>query len=170
MKINNPPLTPASRPLSQLPLYPENKSKSSAQPLESQSNNLEESLRNARHTVAENLSFVGDAFQVSRGYYEHGIGKSKELYEKLTDEKEQTAKIVAIGTGGLLGMALSMRKGLFKKVLYTSVFAGSVGAFCYPKVAKEYVDIACYITKNKIPPVVKDYTGIDLNEQAKVGL
>lgn len=102
---------------------------------------------------------------MSRGYYDHGVGKSKQLYEKLTDEKEQTTKIVAIASGGLLGMALSIRKGLFKKVIYTSVFTGSVAAFCYPKVAKEYFDIGSYIAKNKIPPVVKDYTGIDLNEQ-----
>lgn len=117
----------------------------------------------------ENLSFLGDAFQVSRGYYEHGIGKSKQLYEKLTDEKEQTTKIVAIASGAVIGMALSRRKGLFKKGLYIGVLGGSVAAFCYPKAAKEYFDIACYITKNKIPPVVKDYTGIDLNEQVKVG-
>lgn len=115
----------------------------------------------------ENLSFLGDAFQVSKGYYHHGVGKSKQLYENLTDEKEQTTKIIAIASGGLLGMTISLRKGLFKKLLYTGLFSGSVAAFCYPKVAKEYADIVCYITKNKIPPVVKEYTGIDLNEQAK---
>lgn len=115
----------------------------------------------------ENLSFLGDAFEVSKGYYHHGVGKSKQLYESLTDEKEQTTKIIAIASGGLLGMTLSLRKGLFKKLLYTSLFSGSVAAFCYPKYAKEYADIVSYIAKNKVPPVVKEYTGVDLNEQVK---
>lgn len=154
--------------IEQLPLYPEKREKPSHELRADESTNqLEDNIRLARHTIADNLSFLVDAYQVSSGYYHHGIGKSKQLYESLTDEKEQTTKILAIASGGLLGLTLSLRKGIFKKLLYTSIFSGSVAAFCYPSKAKEYSDIACYITKNKIPPAVKEYTGVDLTEQFK---
>lgn len=153
---------------------------------------FEDQIGSFRRTISDNLSFLGDAFQVGRGYIEHGIDKSKVLYDSLTDEKEQTNKVIAVSSAGLVGLLASYRKGIFKKLIYTSLFSGTVAgkmlkllnfsirtlirtyvilffllAICYPQKAKEYRDVAFYISKNKIPPLVKDYTGIDLNEQFK---
>lgn len=153
--------------INQLPLYPERREKPDVVKKLEEQRDFEESIRSVRHRITERLSFLGDAFQVSRGYYEHGIGKSKQLYDNLIDEKEQTTKIVAITTGGLLGLGLSFRKGLFKKLIYTTTFSAAVASICYPKLAKEYAEIAGYITKNKVHPIFKEYTGVDLNEKFK---
>lgn len=135
-------------------MYPEKRSKNALNTTEKDLP-LQGSIREIRHSLVNNLSFLGDAYEVSRGYYHHGLGKSKQLYDNLTDEKEQTTKIIAIASGGLFGLMFSFRKSIFKKILHVSFFTGAIAAFCYPNKAKEYSNIAIYITKNKIPPVVK---------------
>lgn len=128
---------------------------------------MEERIRDARRAITSNLSFLDDAFQVSRGYYHHGVGKSKEVYASLIDEKEQTSKVIAIACSGLIGLTVARRKGVFKKLFYTSAFGTAMASFCYPNKAKEYTDIVCFITKNKMAPLVKDYTGVDVAAQFK---
>lgn len=56
-------------------------------------------------------------------------------------------------------MLLASRRGIFKKLLYTSLGVGAGASLCYPNEARETVDVGLYIAKNKGPQLFKSYTG-----------
>ena len=43
----------------------------------------------------------------------------------------------AVGIGGLSGLVLGLRGGMFKRLLYTTTGAGIIGCICFPKEAKQ---------------------------------
>lgn len=51
-------------------------------------------------------------------------------------------RVGAIAIGGAAGMIFGIRGGFFKKLIYTSIGAGSVAAVCYPKEAKIHTEKA----------------------------
>lgn len=43
----------------------------------------------------------------------------------------------AIGLGGLTGFIYSLRKGTYRRMLYTTLGAGTMAALCYPREAQD---------------------------------
>lgn len=70
------------------------------------------------------------------------IAHSQQLIEYLREDSNVMPRLGAIGIGGLAGLIFGLRGGKFKRLVYTSVGALSVGAICYPKQAGESVSIA----------------------------
>ena len=56
----------------------------------------------------------------------------------LREEENTIHRYGAIGIGGLAGLVLALRRGKFKKLLYTTAGATAMAALCYPKEAKQY--------------------------------
>ncbi len=83
----------------------------------------------------------------------------KATYEYISSEANTVPKAVAITTGGLLGLLLASRKGVFKKITYTSVGLTAAAAACHPKQTIELTQLGIYILKTKGPEIVKEYTG-----------
>lgn len=59
----------------------------------------------------------------------------------LRQENSTAPKVGAIAIGGLTGLILSLRKGYFKRTLYTLAGASAMTAICYPKQTNEYTQI-----------------------------
>lgn len=55
----------------------------------------------------------------------------------LREEENSLPRVGAVVIGALTGLIFSLRGGKFKRLVYTTTGALSVGAFCYPKEAKE---------------------------------
>ena len=73
-------------------------------------------------------------------------------------------KAAAITGGGLLGLLLASRRGFFKKILYTSAGLTAASAVCYPQETKELAQIGFFIVSTKGPEIIKEYTGISINQ------
>lgn len=56
----------------------------------------------------------------------------------LQAEENLIPRVGAIALGGLTGLIFALRKGMFKKMFYTSIGAGTMAALCYPAEAKLY--------------------------------
>lgn len=80
-------------------------------------------------------------------------------YDYIIDEANTVPKAIAITSGGLIGIVLSSRKGVFKKITYTGLGMLTAAAACYPKEAKEIGQLSFYIIKTYGPHLVKEYTG-----------
>lgn len=103
--------------------------------------------------LEQQISKVRKSLQGVVGEYQHltdtvvskidtGMEHSRFLVDYLRDEMNVLPRVGAIGIGGLTGLMLSIRGGTFKRLVYTSTFAGAVGAACYPKKAEEGFNMA----------------------------
>uniref|UniRef100_A0A170ZIY9 MICOS complex subunit n=1 Tax=Triatoma infestans TaxID=30076 RepID=A0A170ZIY9_TRIIF len=75
---------------------------------------------------------------------------SKEGLDYLREESNVVPRMGAIAVGGLSGYILALRRGFFRKLLYTSIGAGGMAALCYPREAKEYSHEAVQLMKRYI--------------------
>lgn len=72
----------------------------------------------------------------------HGFGVITSLsvvvvIDYLQDESNLMPRVGAVGIGGLSGLVLGLRGGIFKRLVYTSAGASIVGAVCFPRETKE---------------------------------
>lgn len=73
-----------------------------------------------------------------------------EYLKYLREESNVAPRIGAIAVGGLSGYILALRRGIFRKLIYTSIGAGGMAALCYPREAKEYSHEALQLLKRYI--------------------
>ncbi|XP_074599609.1 MICOS complex subunit 26/27 [Brevipalpus obovatus] len=123
---------------------------------------IENTVFQARTTVQDNLKFMDGFYTRSKQIFETAKAHSMSTIDYIGDEENLLPKIGVITGGGLLGLLLSARRGIFKKMLYTSAGIGIMSGVCYPKQSSEMLDVAGYIVKNKAPTLVKEYTNIDI--------
>lgn len=64
------------------------------------------------------------------------------LLDYLREESNVMPRMGAIGIGGLTGLILGLRGRTFKRLVYSSTGALTMGAICYPKKAEEGFDMA----------------------------
>lgn len=62
------------------------------------------------------------------------------ISDYLQDQANLMPRIGAVGVGGLSGLILSLRGGIFKRLMYTTTGAAIVGCVCFPKETKETVN------------------------------
>lgn len=122
----------------------------------------EDAVFQARLKISHNLKFMDGFFTRTKQIYETGKAHTKSTIDYIADEDNLLPKIGVITGGGILGLLLSARRGIFKKMLYTSAGIGIMSGVCYPKQSSEMFDVAGYIVKNKAPTLVKEYTNIDI--------
>lgn len=88
---------------------------------------------------------------------------SRTTYDRISDDGNSLEKGVAITAGGMVGLLLSARKGIFKKLIYSTAGVGVMVAACYPKQTTELAELSSFIARKKGPELVKEYTGYDLS-------
>ncbi|KAK9504109.1 hypothetical protein O3M35_010521 [Rhynocoris fuscipes] len=64
--------------------------------------------------------------------------QSEDVVSFLREESNFAPRMGAIAVGGLTGYILALRRGIFRKLIYTTVGSTSIAALCYPKEAKAY--------------------------------
>ncbi|XP_015906961.1 MICOS complex subunit MIC27 [Parasteatoda tepidariorum] len=93
--------------------------------------------------------------------YETGIAHSQSSYDYLTSEENKTTRILAICSGGLLGLLLARKRGIFKKIIYTSTGTGLVFSAFYPSLAMDYASTGWEHTKTYTFDALEKYGGYD---------
>lgn len=99
---------------------------------------LEETITCAR----KELWLLMDQAKVIKGEVAEGlsyaINSANDGLQFLRKEENFVPRMGAIGVGGLAGFIYSLRKGRFRRMLYTTLGAGAMAALCYPREAQEY--------------------------------
>lgn len=99
---------------------------------------VEEHIRKVRVQLQELRHMTdGVSQQVSAA-----VDNFKYIIDYLQDQANFLPRVGAVGIGGLSGLILGLRGGIFKKLLYTTTGAGAVGVVCFPKEAKEAYSMA----------------------------
>ncbi|XP_046668968.1 MICOS complex subunit MIC27-like isoform X3 [Homalodisca vitripennis] len=92
--------------------------------------------------VREGVWAVSDQFnQVSSQFnniVETGKAHTSSTIQILREEDNYPQRYGAIAAGGLLGYVIAIRRGWFRRIIYTGTGATAVAAICYPEEAKEY--------------------------------
>ncbi|XP_073985180.1 MICOS complex subunit 26/27 isoform X3 [Rhodnius prolixus] len=98
--------------------------------------------------------YVMDQARIVKQQIEDGLedlkSSSEEYLKYLREESNVAPRIGAIAVGGLSGYILALRRGIFRKLIYTSIGAGGMAALCYPREAKEYSHEALQLLKRYI--------------------
>jgi hypothetical protein len=128
---------------------------------------LEEQIRSARLQASEQLSFVGEWAGVATQTAGNTIEQAKSTYQLLLDEKNTVGKAAFVTAGGLVGLTLALRRGVFRKLIYGTVGVASTAAICYPQKAHETAQVGFYIAINKLNPIIREQTGIDVQQKVQ---
>ncbi|XP_067217349.1 MICOS complex subunit MIC27-like isoform X2 [Linepithema humile] len=108
--------------------------------------------------LEQNISKIRKSVQAIVSEYQHytgvvsdtidtGFEHSRTLVDYLREESNVMPRMGAIAIGGLAGLVLGLRGRTFKRVVYTTTGAATVGALCYPKKAEEGIDVAKHYIK-----------------------
>lgn len=125
-------------------------------------------VENAVHYVRTSLSpyysAVESASERVGHIYTTAVEHSKSSYEYVTREENMVARAMAISLGGLTGIILGARGGMFKKLIYGTVGATAAAAACYPKEAKQFSQDYLVVARDEVAAAVKQATGHDLKD------
>jgi len=128
---------------------------------------LEGLIYSSRQFVLSNLPFLQGLGQRTRSFVETGFSHTQSAYDYLKEEDKMLPKVLAVTSGGFLGLILASRKGFFKKTLYTGAGLGAFAAVLFPQQTQETVQLGAYIAKNKAPEALKEFLGIDISSWTK---
>lgn len=101
-------------------------------------------------TLRRYLAPVGVAYYRSKDILLTGYAHSQSAIHSLGENQNSLVNALVISGSGLFGLALARRKGLFKKLLYGSVFFTGAMAACYREEAQKQAQLASYIIRNKL--------------------
>ncbi|XP_055926208.1 uncharacterized protein LOC129958064 isoform X1 [Argiope bruennichi] len=93
--------------------------------------------------------------------YETGVAHSKGTYDYIISEENKIPRILAIFSGGLLGIIFARKGGYFKKTLYFTVGSGLVCTAFYPAESKDYFVNGFEFTKHHTFNALEKYAGYD---------
>lgn len=71
-------------------------------------------------------------------YYETAKAHTQSTIDYLNEPQNVLPRSGAIAVGGLSGFIFAARGGFIKKVLYTTIGAGTVASLCYPRQAEVF--------------------------------
>jgi len=123
-------------------------------------------IREALWSVNKQVQDVSDAVN---HVIETGKAHTSSAIETLRDPENLGPRVAAISAGGLVGYIIAIRRGWFRRLIYTGTGAGVVAAVVYPEEAKEYSSEGFRIAKKYIVVayhfingVLRDYAGVQL--------
>ncbi|EDW66872.2 MICOS complex subunit MIC27 [Drosophila virilis] len=105
---------------------------------------LENSVRYVRLEMQNGYKAVGERTAVVSEYYNTAKNHTQRSIDFLNEPQNSMHRSGAIVMGGLAGFIFAARGGFFKKVVYTTIGAGTVASLCYPRQAEENVRIVLY--------------------------
>ncbi|XP_031367967.1 uncharacterized protein LOC102675653 isoform X2 [Apis dorsata] len=121
---------------SELPIYSIDDGYTKQMPCIQYPSIVEDNIRKIRQTVGE-IKLTID--KISRDI-SSSLESLKFISDYLQDQANLMPRIGAVGVGGLSGLILSLRGGIFKRLIYTTTGAAIVGCVCFPKETKETVN------------------------------
>ena len=120
---------------------------------------LELAVRSIRTTVQPYLSPVFSAYHKTSDVLSIGVAHSQSAIENLRQNQNTITNALVISGAGFLGLAMARRRGIIKKILFSSTLAGMAAGVCYPKETKETLCIAWLMAKNNLPSLVQQQYG-----------
>ncbi|KAL1417113.1 hypothetical protein MTO96_027166 [Rhipicephalus appendiculatus] len=108
---------------SELPLYSCPSQNVEYELVEEPPSQVENAVRYVRTSVSPYYSAVESFGERAGEIYTTAIEHSKSSYEYVTREENMVARAMAISLGGLTGIILGARGGIFKKLIYGSAAA-----------------------------------------------
>ena len=116
---------------------------------------LETKVASVRQALQPYVSPIGVAYERTNDFVSVGVAHSQSAMQRLAENQSSVVNALIISGSGLLGIALARRRGIFKKLLYGSVFFTGAFVACFPKEAEEKASMLLYIAKNKLPVVAQ---------------
>ncbi|TDG52161.1 hypothetical protein AWZ03_001442 [Drosophila navojoa] len=107
-------------------------------------NTLEDGVRYVRLEVGKGWKVLGEQTAIVSDYYNTAKDHTQRSIDFLNEPQNSMHRSGAIVMGGLAGFIFAARGGFFKKVIYTTIGAGTVASLCYPRQAEENVRIVLY--------------------------
>lgn len=157
----------------ELPIYTEN----ALQSIQNKDENRNEFILQGIQAVrSEGCKLVRTAQSASDRcvtFFRTGVAHASSNYtntvDYLREERNILQRIGAIGAGTLVGYTLGLRKGFFKRTLYTISGSATAAAICYPSEAADYLQQSSVLSKKYavigyhfLNGVSKDLTGYEL--------
>ncbi|EDV92565.1 MICOS complex subunit MIC27 [Drosophila grimshawi] len=105
---------------------------------------VEEGVRTVRTEIQNGYKVVGDRTAIVSDYYNTAREHTQRSIDFLNEPQNSIHRSGAIVVGGLAGFIFAARGGFFKKILYTTIGAGTVASLCYPHQAEDNVRIVLY--------------------------
>lgn len=149
---------------SELPLYESCSDAVEYELVEEAPGQVENAVRYVRTSISPYYNAVESAGERVGEIYTTAVEHSKSSYEYVTREENTVARAMAISLGGLTGIVLGARGGMFKKLFLGSVGATAAAAACYPKEAKQFSKDYLVVARDEVAAVVKQATGHDLKD------
>ncbi|XP_034486344.1 MICOS complex subunit MIC27 [Drosophila innubila] len=133
------PIYGSLRPQTQSKSHPNRAPKENAlyTNLESGVRTMRMELKSGYNMVAEQTSVVGDYYRTAKDHTQRSI-------DFLNEPQNSMHRSGAIVMGGLAGFIFGARGGVIKKIVYTTIGAGTVASLCYPRQAEENARIVLY--------------------------
>lgn len=118
---------------------------------------LEQNVTAIRQQVQPYMAPVCRAYAKTSDVLSVGAAHTQSTLENLRENQRTLYNALVISGSTLLGLGLARRRGVFKKLLYTSVFFGASAAVCYPEEAKAKADLVYLIAQNKLPELLAKF-------------
>lgn len=135
---------------SDLPIYgslrqPQPKSHTDRAPRENALyTNLESGVRTVRLELKNGYNMVAERTSIVSDYYRTAVDHTQSSIDFLNEPQNSMHRSGAIVMGGLAGFIFGARGGVIKKLLYTTIGAGTVASLCYPRQAEENARIVLF--------------------------
>lgn len=121
----------------------------------------------ARKKVFEYGSYVNMIQEQAVHMYETGVAHSKGTFDYLKTEENKVQRVLVIAFGGLVGLSFARKRGIFKKIFYTSLGTGAIFYVFYPSISKEYALAGWKISKDQINTLLTKYGGYNTDKIAE---
>lgn len=129
---------------------------------------LELTVRSVRTTLQPFMAPFCAAYHKTSDVLAIGAAHTQSTMANLRENQSKFKNGIIIGGAGLFGLVLARRRGIFKKILYGSVFASGAALACYPREVREKAELALFIAKDKLPGLVQQqYAKLSGSSQSK---
>lgn len=118
---------------------------------------LELSIASIRTSIQPFMAPVCKAYQKTSDVLAIGVAHSQSTFATIRESQGSFGKVLFISCSGFLGLAIARRKGIFKKLVLSSLLAGGATTYCYPQDVREKADIIWIMAKNKLPSLKEQY-------------
>ncbi|KAH8311112.1 hypothetical protein KR044_004480 [Drosophila immigrans] len=106
--------------------------------------NLESGVRTVRLELKSGYSMIAERTSVVTDYYQTAKDHTQRSIDFLNEPQNSMHRSGAIVMGGLAGFIFAARGGVIKKLVYTTIGAGTVASLCYPRQAEENARIVLF--------------------------
>jgi len=121
-------------------------------------------ISTVRKEVFKYASYINVAQEQAVHFYETGVAHSKSTFDYLKEEENKVQRILIIISGGLAGLLIARKRGIFKKVLYTSFGTGITFSAFYPAISKKYIITGWNTSKEQLDDILSKYGGYDTSK------